>query len=76
MSALLARPVGEGAKNVLFAMGAPEVPELSLIGPSRRKRDQRIHFSPLTTAALDKLTAGKLWATSEELTGGAFGTAP
>jgi hypothetical protein len=76
MSALLARPVDEGARNVLYAMAAEHVPELALIGPSRRKTDQRIHFSPLTTAALDELTAAKLWATSEDLTGRAFGAAP
>lgn len=53
VAGLLARPVEDGARPILWAATAAEVEEQTFVGPRLSRRDRRLHPAPVRGAAAD-----------------------
>ena len=66
---LLGRSAEHGTLPILFAATSPDAATGVPLGPSRRKRDLRVHLAPIVAPGDDQAAARRLWSLSERLTG-------
>ncbi|MDQ1304729.1 MAG: hypothetical protein QG671_556 [Actinomycetota bacterium] len=66
---LLSRSAEHGALPLLFAATSPDAATGVFLGPTRNKRDLRVHFAPLVAPGDDLGAARRLWSLSEKLSG-------
>lgn len=67
--AVAGRTPEQGTVPLLFAATSPRAATGVLLGPSVRKWDNRVHFSPVAPVGADPVAAARLWTVSQELTG-------
>lgn len=72
VSAVIGRSARSGAEALAFGVTGGQAPPETFVGPTLAPWDSRIHFEPITPAAVSPSSGGAVWLASERYTDTVF----